>query len=424
MSVPSQPSLESEEEIYETEDLEEELEVAQGPQKRAMSKRQRLKPSQKQEFQTKGKGVSQRFLNEQQEQQEKLPQQKQPNFQGVQGPFGRFRGESLSSWTEAMPTSVEELFKNIQLESMMIENWVRKRLVLVGDQQPLDKALQRLNRHKITSLPIISEETGKILGILDSLDIVNYLSTVLDQEAIGPARWDFNLKTTGELLALSKNRGLVMSNQANIYEALGYLSKGVPRIMVVDSDVGPHLQEKEEEGILGLFTQSDVVRFLAANPYWLNLHPLASKKLEELNLFSEPEEHLISVDQNTPAFMAFKLIAEASAGVVVVDDDGRIVANLTASNIRGISRRNFQLLRRPLFEFLQRDRRRGWWTMPVCLKLTDTLEKTVLQFGSTKVHQMFICDSYGHPKHTVTLTHILRQFYSKGLGPAPVVAHA
>lgn len=311
-----------------------------------------------------------------------------------------------------MPTTVEELFKNIQLESMMIENWVRKRLVLVGDRQPLDKALQRLNRHKITSLPIISEQTGNIIGILDSLDIVNYLSTVLDQEAIGPARWDFNLKTTGELLALSTHKGLVMSNQANIYEALAYLSKGIPRIMVVDAAIAPHFQEKEEEGILGLFTQSDVVRFLAANPYWLNLHPRASKKLEELDIFSGVE-NLVCVDQNTPASTAFKKIAEASAGVVVVDEEGRIVANLTASNIRGISRRNFQLLRRPLFEFLQRDRRRGWWTMPVCVKLSDTLEKTVLQFGSTKVHQMFVCDVYGHPKHTVTLSHIVRQFFTE-----------
>jgi CBS domain-containing protein len=312
-----------------------------------------------------------------------------------------------------MPTTIKGLFENIPLEAMMIENWVRKRLVLVGDNQPLDKALQRLNRHKITSLPIINEQTGNIKGILDSLDIVNYLSTVLDQEAIGPARWDFNLKNTGQLLDMSKNRGSVMSNQSNVYEALKVLAKGEPRVMVIDASCNVHIQEREEENILGLFTQSDIVRFLGANPYWLKLFPDSCKRLSELGIVGNNNEQVITVEQNTPAYEAFKKIAEAStSGVAVVDGQGRIVAHLSASNIRGISRRNFQLLRRPLFEFLQRDRRRGWWTMPVCLNEGDTLEKAVLQFGSTRVHQMYVCDAEGKPKHVVNLTDIVRQFVS------------
>jgi len=295
-------------------------------------------------------------------------------------------------------------------ESSNVIGW----LVLIGDNQPLDKALQRLNRHKITSLPIINEQTGNIKGILDSIDIVNYLSTVLDQEAIGPARWDFNLKNTGQLLENSQTRATVMSNQSNVYEALKILSRGQPRLMVVDSNAATHQQEREEEGILGLFTQSDIVRFLASNPYWLKLHPNSSKKLSELDFLANSHEQVVTVEQSTLAHLAFKKIAEANtSGVVVVDGDGRIVAHLSASNIRGISRRNFQLLRRPLYEFLQRDRRRGWWTMPVCLKENDTLEKAILQFGSTRVHQMYICDAEGKPQFVVNLTDVIRQFLSK-----------
>jgi len=351
-----------------------------------------------------------------QNQPQPRPQQVQ---QGVQGPFGRFRGESLNTGIDHMPITVKDLFENIPLEAMMIENWVRKRLVLIGDNQPLDKALQRLNRHKITSLPIINEQTGNIKGILDSLDIVNYLSTVLDNEAIGPARWDFNLKNTGQLLENSIHKATVMSNQSNVYEGLKVLSRGHPRLMVIDANVQTHLQDKEEEGILGLFTQSDIVRFLASNPYWLKLHPNSNKKLSELNFWGKNHEQVVTVEQSTPAHLAFKKIAEVNtSGIVVVDGDGRIVAHLSASNIRGISRRNFQLLRRPLYEFLQRDRRRGWWTMPVCLKESDTLEKTVLQFGSTRVHQMYVCDAEGKPQHVVNLTDIVRQFLSEEDYPA------
>jgi len=87
----------------------------------------------------------------------------------------------------------------------MIENWVRKRLVLVGDRQPLDKALQRLNRHRITALPIVSEQSGNTLGVLEAIDMVEYLSSLLDQEAMGPARWDFNLQYTGQVLTFPRN---------------------------------------------------------------------------------------------------------------------------------------------------------------------------------------------------------------------------
>jgi len=295
----------------------------------------------------------------------------------------------------------------------MIENWVRKRLVLVGDKQPLDKALQHLNRHKITSLPIISEETGLIKGILDSLDIVNYLSVVLDQEPIGPARWDFNLETTGQLLGFSGKKATVISNTANMYNATVEFAKGVPRLMVVDQNCPLHQQDKDEEGILGLFTQSDLIRFLSSHPYWLNMSPNSQRTIRELGIIENPSEKVVTVDQNIAASLAFKKIAETTtSGTAVVDSDGRMVANLSASNIRGISRRNFQLLRRPLYEFLQRDRRRGWWTMPICLRETDTLEKTVLQFGSTRVHQSFILDGDGRPYAVVTLTDVVKHLVS------------
>jgi len=338
--------------------------------------------------------------------------------EGIQGPFGRFRGESVSTFTDKMPCSIKELFEHIPLEAMMIENWVRKRLVLVGDKQPLDKALQRLNRHKITSLPIINEESGNIKGILDSLDVVNYLCSVLDKEELAPARWDFNLQTTGQLLDMSQKnqKAFVISNNGTMYDGLLQLAKGVPRLMVFDGDCTLHQQEKEEQAILGLFTQSDIVRFLACNPYWLALAPTAQKTLQELGILKNSSEQVISVDQGIPAYQAFKKIADTnSTGIVVNDAKGRIVANLSAANIRGISRRNFQLLRRPLFEFLQRDRRRGWWTMPICIRESDTLEKCILQFGATKVHQMYVCDDNGKATNVVTLTDVLRQFVAQGI---------
>jgi CBS domain-containing protein len=408
----------------------------QGRQRNRRQRQQRLRPQgdQQQQQQTGQQQTGQQQTGQQQTGQQQTGQQQQGDQgnqqsgqknqqgsrgigfnEGIQGPFGRFRGESVSTWTEKMPCSIKELFEQIPLEAMMIENWVRKRLVLIGDKQPLDKALQRLNRHKITSLPVINEETGHIKGLLDSLDIVNYLCSVLDQENMAPARWDFNLQSTGQLLDMSQKKAFVISNRSNMYDGLQQLAKDVPRLLVSDGECPLHQLENEEQSILGLFTQSDIVRFLASNPYWLSLAPNAQKTIQELDIFKNSSEQVVSVDQTIPAYQAFKKIADTnSTGIVVNDSQGRIVANLSAANIRGISRRNFQLLTRPLFEFLQRDRRRGWWTMPICIRETDTLEKCILQFGATKVHQMYVCDENGKATHVVTLRDVVRQFITQG----------
>jgi len=292
----------------------------------------------------------------------------------------------------------------------MLENWVQKRLVLIGNQQPLDKGLQRMNRHKITALPVINELNGKIKGVVDNLDIVCYLSKILESEPIGPARWDFNLETCEKLLQFSKNKPMIISNQSNMWDAIQELSKGTKRVMVIDGPCELHQQLGEEEGVLGLFTQSDVIRFLATNPYWLKMSPKARMSLKNLGLLDSPYEKVQTMDQDSSTYLAFKKMAETqTSGLAIVDSDGKMVASLSASNIRGISRRNFQLLNRPVYEFLQRDRRRGWWTMPIYVEESDTLEKIILQFASTKVHQMFLLDQTGRPLSVITLSDVLQQ---------------
>jgi CBS domain-containing protein len=318
---------------------------------------------------------------------------------------------------------VKELFEGILLEAMMIENWVRKRLVLVGHNQPLDKALARLNRHKISSVPVINEDTGAIKGILDSLDVVNYLSQVLEQDPIQAARWDFNLRAVSDLLENSKKKTMVMSNSSSMYEALQELSKGRSpphRVMVVDQQCQPHLQSQEEPFILGVFSQTDILRFLGENPYWMNISAKSHKTLKEL-LNNQYFEKVVTIEQTVPAYLGFRKISESdTSGVAVIDGDGRIVANLSASNIRGISRRNFHLMNRPLFEFLQRDRRRGWWTMPITIRENDTLEKAVLQFCASRVHQMYVVDDNGKPTAVITptdlITHFVESYTSTEIG--------
>jgi CBS-domain-containing membrane protein len=93
----------------------------------------------------------------------------------------------------------------------------------------------------------------------------------------------------------------------------------------------------------------------------------------------------------------------------LVDNNGKLIANISASNIKGMTRANIQLLYRPLTDFLARDRKRGWWQLPITTTLDTTLENVLLQFVAAKVHRMYIVDDDGKPVGEVSISDIVRQ---------------
>jgi len=96
----------------------------------------------------------------------------------------------------------------------------------------------------------------------------------------------------------------------------------------------------------------------------------------------------------------------------LVDNSGKLIANISASNIKGMTRANIQLLYRPLTDFLARDRKRGWWQLPVTTTLDTTLQDVLVQFVAAKVHRMYIVDNEDKPIGEVSISDIVRQLAS------------
>jgi CBS domain-containing protein len=307
-----------------------------------------------------------------------------------------------------MPNTLRGLLENIPIQQIMVENWARKRLVLVGDRQPLDKALQRLRRHNIISLPVLDEENGKIIGILDVLDIVNYMRVVFEQPTTPAAkRWNFVLKNIRELIEASKTRAITISSGASLWDGLKELAKGHSRLLVLDKLDRVEISEMKqpEEAVTGILSQSDVVRFVARNIEWMAAFPRRTMTVQQLDL---GRRNVVTIHQEVPAYDAFKVIKDNQvAGVAIIDDNGKLVANISASDLRGMTRTNFQALFRPVREFLERDRRRGWWQKPHCCEETDTLDKVFLNFATRGVHRLYTVDDYGRPQRVIVLTDLL-----------------
>lgn len=323
--------------------------------------------------------------------------------------------QQLRTRLEGGAGTLRQVFEKIPIQQLAMDNWVRKRLVLVGNGQPLEKALSRLNAHNILSLPVVDEQSKAVLGLLDVLDVMAVVSEVFSNRARpADARWDLVLAPIQTVLDREhKRKTYLISTQASMWDGIKFLAEEeLQRMMIVDRPIaedGLPVQEQKanEDMVVGLLTQSDVVRFLAQNVMWMKREPLFQKTLKQLDIGTRQPGQIL---QTLPAWQGFiEIHKQGREGLAMVDNNGALVANLSASNIKGITRRNFQLILRPLDEFLMRDRRRGWWSLPVCVTENDTLERVVLQFVATKIHRMYVVDEQNKPVGEVSLADIMQQ---------------
>jgi len=366
---------------------------------------------------------------EEEEAEEESDTRRQPapvNIQrGGRGRGGRGRGgqrarprprpeQQQSVFDAGQIKSFAQVLKNISVQRIVYENWIRKRLVLVGKKQPLERALSRINTHNILSLPVVDEDSpvGAVIGLLDVLDIIAAVSESAEGSPTARPRRNTLFTPIQEIMGKPGHRPTyLISTHTSLYQAIHHFAtSGIQRVMIVDRIIEEGTvveQTKPEEMVVGLLTQSDLVRFVAENFVWMKREPIFQKTLQELGL---GQRKPITVDMSVQAYQAFMEIhKQGSEGVAMVDANGKLIANVSASNIKGMTRRNYQLLFRPLTQYLARDRKRGWWQLPLCTTLDTKLEQVVLQFVAAKVHRMYICDAEGRPTGEVSLSDVMAQ---------------
>jgi len=294
------------------------------------------------------------------------------------------------------------------------ENWTRKNLVLVNSNQPVDRALSRINTHNVHSLPVVdaNSNTGSVIGVIDILDIISALSESWDNNSTRSQRREKLVTPISDLLSRNTHPPtFIMSVFTPILDAIKEFAKSnLSRVLIVERRLENTVmqQDKPEEFVIGLLTQSDLIRFVAENIMWIKKEPLFQKTLRQLNL---GQKKPIIVQPDVLAYQAFQEIHknEGSEGVALVDNTGKLIANVSASNIKGMTIANIQLLNRPLTDFLSRDRKRGWWQLPICTTLDTTLESLILQFVATKSHRVYLVDNDEKPTGEISLADVFQQ---------------
>mmetsp|Transcript_17739 Transcript_17739/g.29824 ORF Transcript_17739/g.29824 Transcript_17739/m.29824 type:complete len:386 (-) Transcript_17739:223-1380(-) len=188
-----------------------------------------------------------------------------------------------------------------------------------------------------------------------------------------------------------------------------------------------------------IVSQSDIVRFFLKNEDTFG--NMKDMNVSELRLGTKS---VFTLPGGTPTFVAFMTLhSQKRTAAGVIDSDGKLIGNLSKSDLRGLSPENFSLLTRPLSVYFCMDSTpngkendvSGSSThqpeSPVSPKEqlrsnslnfdkqkrqvftardTDTLESVLDAIISNRLHRLYVVDDDFRPTAVITLTDIIRLF--------------
>ncbi|KAI9004696.1 hypothetical protein HDU85_000911 [Gaertneriomyces sp. JEL0708] len=224
------------------------------------------------------------------------------------------------------------------------------------------------------------------------------------------------------------------------------------RVLILDEDVlnasasgrddGPGPTAPPEGSSITMITQTDLLTFILDNE---ELRPLLTKILQtpasSLSITVTPTSEdptqpsgtrprrVITVPDTFTALAAFRtMYTHRVSAVAIIADSGSLCANLSASDLRGISQSNIECLLDNVYTFLEVDtRRRDDQVKADQLKFVSEVrdsnadaqsiptvgEVVDLMLGS-RIHRVWIVDGDDRPTGVVTLSDILGCFIPEG----------
>jgi len=311
------------------------------------------------------------------------------------------------------PQILRDTFLAEPVEEIAFINWKKKRLVLIGEDRLVERALSRINSHNIHSIPVVSEHGKGVIGTIDILDIIHALISSMDKNTTNTIQQNMRRDFMNQkVVTLLSKKSYVISNQASLWSAVKHMLEcEQDRFVVVNRQIEGDVTQftQPEMDVDGIFTLSDVLKFLVSNSMLMRKEKFFNQPIRDLGLGKTEPKTFFYKNCVADAFREIGRLC--SDGLAIVDENGALVGSLSASDLKGVTRNNCPILNNSVEDFLNRDQKRGWWERPFCLDLNDSLYHTVHQFVSTGIHRAYIIDNKGAPVGEVNHRDILNQLW-------------
>jgi len=282
----------------------------------------------------------------------------------------------------------------------------KKQLIVVDSTTSITSVLHTLAENNILSAPIMDRESGgKCLGFIDVLDMVALAFKTMKGADVTLQEFysnPFFEKKVRDVLVGSDfayDDWKPVEESTTLLEALYAFTR--------PSLFRPHrLPVVDVEGtIIGIISQSDIINVAAKNKHLLGscLH----KTIEELKL----EHAVIAARSTVPIRDVLGLLTDNRVhGIAVVEHPNSILlANLSASDLRGMTRKDLALFDKPVYEFLQAIYKKNNLTLmpPISCRPKTDLDQILTLLLEHDVHRIYVTDQNKHAIGVVSMSDVV-----------------
>jgi len=271
----------------------------------------------------------------------------------------------------------KQLLYNVNVEEIFVN---RENLISVDVNDSVGVAFDKLIKNHILSVPVIDSESQHFYNFLDILDIVHFALGVIHDgsllnDELNLIDSDFFRNTRCSEIVESYTNSYSLSKIDN-------LSKAVNTMVSL-----PHLQRlpvTDTQGNLqGILSQSKLVEYLTGH---IEKFPIQNQTLSELRGY----KRLVKIKESDTLKDAFiKMKEERISGIAVVDERGKLVGNISASDIKviGIDAQLIKKIFRPISEVIGGLQGK---LNPITVSTNTSLGQIFHIFTREKIHRMYL----------------------------------
>jgi CBS domain-containing protein len=284
-------------------------------------------------------------------------------------------------------------------------------LVVLQPDFSVKDALGVFATNNISSAPIVQDK--KLLGFVDVLDILAHLIRVAsqplssfyqelsrnlstdDMEFLYQRTQHFNLVGILNINNLSRlNPTYVLQPDTPLKEALRIMKERVHRIGVVS----------ENGELIGVLTQSDIIHRFGGQ-----MGPKLDKPVGHMTSLTEK---VVAIPAMTTAIDAFiRMHKRKLSALAIIDEDGKLVGNLSASDLKGLVNFPFPRLLELLPDFLRTIRNQNEKSVDylISVRESDTLKEAWQRMCKDHVHRVYVVDNNNKPIGVASMQDLIQE---------------
>jgi CBS domain-containing protein len=306
---------------------------------------------------------------------------------------------------------IVDLLKSTSINDL-IKGKDSSNLMQLDSSITVSQAIKILAENNVLSMPVFDKEDGSHLGFVDYCDILTFVINMYTEgHQVSETQWNsfcsdietlqhrsvrFGIKPIKEIIDASHRDAFIpVYGHGTVFQLIeGVFYKGVHRVPVMD----------EQDKLIAIVTQTDVMNFFGRNSSLMNAD-LGRQTVKQLKL-STP--NVITMSINAQAIHAFHLMyLHKVSAVAIVNSAGMLVANLSASDLKGLVQQQFSSLLLPVPTFISN--MKGKVKPAISVTMNTQFETVILQMCLFRIHRLWVVNEDGKPIGVISQSDVMKK---------------